>query len=65
MPTSAAVKRDAAARRARIARLLRESAADRAPLKTVKHVKGRALALAFLMGAAGMAALIALLTLTR
>lgn len=65
MPMPAAVRRDQQARRARLQRILRESARDRAPLPTVRHVRGRALALAFLMGAAGMAALIALLTLTR
>lgn len=65
MPHPATVKREARERRARLQRILRESARDRAPLPTVRHVRGRALALAFLMGAAGMASLIALLTLTR
>ncbi len=65
MPTPAAVKRDAAARRARMSRILRESAADRAPIKTARHVRRRALALAFGAGVACTFAMFAFVTLAR
>lgn len=65
MPHPATVRREARERRARLQRILRESARDRAPLPTVKHVKARALALAYMTGAATVAALVAILALTR
>ncbi len=65
MPTPAAVKRDLQARRARLQRVLRESARDRAPLPTVRHVKRRALALAFGAGVACTFAMFAFIALAR
>lgn len=65
MPHPTTVKRQARERRARVQRILRESARDRAPLPTVKHVRARALALAYMTGAASVAALVAILALAR
>lgn len=65
MPHPATVKKEARERRARVQRILRESARDRAPIPTAGRIRARALALAYMTGAASAFALLAMFTLIR